>query len=224
VKRSLSVTSSKVPTRQAVALSRLLALCLLAAPVAHADQKVVSGNTGTLTAAVQLNFNIAIAKYVMLRVGNADASVSAVTFTTKPSPAPGNSRAYAGAIPPALTTTVASTNPTSTAGTLTVAAYTNVAGTTLTCSLSPLAGATAFAAGATAGGVPGTSSVTVMSGASGTVQHPGNSLAACNGATTSSITSLTAMTGTFTYAATFAATSLAAGTYGNAVTYTATTP
>lgn len=206
------------------ALPGLLASCLLAAPAAHADQKVVTGNAGTITASAQLNFNIAIAKYVMLRVGNADASVSTVTFAVGPNPVlpSGNSQAYAGAIPPAMATTVASTNPAG-AGALTVAAYTNVAGTTLTCSLGALAGATSFAAGATAAGVPGTNDITVTSGASGTVQHPGTSLAACNGTTTTAITNLTAMTGSFTYAATFTPTSLAAGTYGNTVTYTATT-
>jgi len=228
MKRLAWIGADKARARQATALPGLLALCLLAAPLAHADQTINSPNNngaGTLSAAAQLNFNIAIAKYVLLRVGNADASVAAVTFAVGPSPVlpSGNSRAYSGAIPPAMATTVASTNPTG-SGALTVAAYTNVAGTTLTCSLSPLAGASAFATGATAGGIPGTNDITVQSGATGTVQHPGTSLAACNGSTTSAITNLTAMTGSFTYAATFSPASLAAGTYGNTVTYTATTP
>ncbi len=219
------VHANRVRAFPVLLLSGLLALCVLAAPVAHADQMTKSGNGGTLVATAQLKFNIAIAKYVMLRVGNADASVSAVTFAVRPSPvlSSGNSQGYAGAVPPTIATTVASTNPTTGAGALTVAAYTNVAGTTLTCSLSGLAGATSFAAGATAGGVPGTSSITVTSGASGTVQHPGTSLAACNGTTTTAITNLTAMTGSFTYGATFIPASLTAGTYGNTVTYTATT-
>ena len=222
MKRLSLVSASKVGPCQTVAL---LALCLMAAPAVHADQMTVTGNANTITATAQLKFNIAIAKYVMLRVGNADASVSAVTFTVAPNPtlAAGNSQAYTGATPPALATTVASTNPTTGAGALTVAAYTNVAGTTLTCSLGPLAGATSFAAGATAGGVPGTNDITVTSGALGTVQHPGSSLAACNGTTTTAIANLTTMTGSFTYAATFTPASLAAGTYGNTVTYTATT-
>ncbi len=221
MKRLPSACASKVqPSHVAV----LLTLCLLAASAAHADQKVTQGNAGTITASAQLKFNIAIAKYVMLRVGNADATVSAVTFTVRPNPAlaVGNSQAYTGAVPPAMDTTVASTNPTG-AGALTVAAYTNVAGTTLACSLGSLAGATSFAAGATAGGVPGTNDITVTSGASGTVQHPGTSLTACNGTTTTAIANLTTMTGSFTYAATFTPANLAAGSYGNTVTYTATT-
>lgn len=222
MKRLPSLCTSKALPNQAVGL---LVLCLLAAHAAHADQKVVTGNSGTITASAQLKFNIAIAKYVMLRVGNAGIGEAIVTFTVGPSPvlATGNSQAYAGATPPAMATTVASTNPAG-AGVLTVAAYTNVAGTTLTCSLGTLAGATPFAAGATAGGIPGTNSITVTSGALGTVQHPGTSLADCNGTATTSITNLTAMSGSFTYGAAFTPASLAAGTYGNTVTYTATAP
>jgi hypothetical protein len=117
--------------------------------------------------------------------------------------------------------------PTTTAGALTVGAWTNGAsGATLRCALTTLTGATPFATGATAAGVPGTSDITVTSVAGGAnLQHPGATLAACDGAASSSIARLTTLGGSFTYAllATNLA-SMATGNYGNVVTYTATAP
>lgn len=215
---------SALRTRAALQLGTALLACL-AACNAWADQKVVSGNFGTLSASVQLKFNIAVGKFVSLRVGSADATVSDVNFAVDFSPVrpAGNSQAYSGSIAPGLMVTTTTTNPTSTSGALAVAAYTNVTGTTLACTLGPLAGATALVSGATAAGVPGRSDIVVGSGGAGTVQHPGTSLDACTGAVTTPIPMMTNMTGTFTYSTGFAPTGVLAGTYGNTVTYTATT-
>lgn len=205
-----------------------LMLTALAVPVAQADQTVTTGNAGTITATARLRFDIVIAKYVLLRVGDANATQSDVTFTVAASPAiagaPGNSLAYTGgALPPGFATTVATVNPTTAAGALQVTAATNVTGTTLSCAMSALGGATAFAPGATAGGIPGRSDIQVASVAGG-LQHPGADLSSCTGAVTTPIPSLTAVpVTTFTYSATFVPSSLSAGTYGNVVTYTATT-
>ena len=160
-----------------------------------------------------------------LIVGAADATISDVNFTVGVTPAvtgaPGNSLAYSGSIAPSLGTTVATTFPTTTAGVLATGAWTNVVGgAKLTCSLSALPGATPFAAGATTGGVPGTDDITVVGT---TPAHPGGSLTQCNGTANSSITALNALAGTFTYSTGFTATAISSGTYGNIVTYTATT-
>ena len=96
----------------------------------------------------------------------------------------------------------------------------SLGGAKLTCSLSALPGATPFAAGATTGGVPGTDDITVVGT---TPAHPGGSLTQCNGTANSSITALNALAGTFTYSTGFTATAISSGTYGNIVTYTATT-
>ena len=203
----------------------LLALSTLHSHTVWADQQVVTGNTGSLTANAKLNFNIAIGKYISLRVGNADATQSDVTFTVVPSLAigNGNSLPYAAGIPLALNTSVATVNPVSTAGVLNVAAFSNVTGAALTCANTLLGTNTPFAIGATAAGIPGTSDIKVASAAGG-VQHPGTDLSACNGVISSALPALTALNGSFTYSTTFAPGSLAAGTYGNIVTYTATAP
>lgn len=219
--------------KQLKALSLALGTGLvLASSGAMAEQTigVQSGPTpvAAAVATARVQVSVVVQKVVVLRIGNADATVSAVTFTVGPNPAiagaPGNSLAYAGAIPPVMGTTVATTNPTSTAGALTVGAWTNAAaGASLSCSLGALAGATAFATGATTLGVPGTTDITVTSVAgTGNLQTPGATLTAC-GTSTSGIASLTTLGGTFTYGAAFAAGNVAAGTYGNTVTYTATT-
>ena len=182
-------------------------------------------------ATAKVNVRVIVPKIVILRVGDLGAT-STVDFTVGFSPAvggtPGNSLTYGGGIPPTtLASTVATTNPTSIAGVLIVGAWTNASGTLLTCALSALAGTpSGFATGATALGAPGTNDITVTSGVVGTdLQHPGTSLTGCNGTTNTAIPRLTPLGGTFTYA--LAATNLASmatGTYGNVVTYTATAP
>ena len=207
----------------------VLALSALNSPMVWADQQEVSstgnGNNTSLTANARLNFNIAIGKYILLRVGNPDTSQSDVTFTVVPSLAigNGNSQPYAGSIPLALNTTVATVNPASAAGVLNVAAFSNVAGSALTCAIALLGTDTPFANGATLAGIPGRSDIKVASAAGG-VQHPGADLNACTGAISSPLPALTLLNGSFTYNTTFAPGSLAAGTYGNIITYTATAP
>jgi len=208
------------------------ALALTAGSAAMAEQ-TIGVQTVAATAAIataKVNVRVIVPKIVILRVGAADATVSDVNFTLGLNPAvagtPGNSLAYTGTTPPVFASTVATTNPVTAAGALTVAAWTNGAGTTLKCSLVALTGATAFATGATAAGVPGTNDITVASVTGATnLQHPGGTLTSCDGTTNSAITNLTTMGGTFTYAlASTNLASMASGTYGNVVTYTATAP
>lgn len=202
-----------------------LVLSALCSQIAWADQQVVTGNAGSLTANARLTFNIAIGKYVLLRVGNADATQSDVTFTIAPSPAigNGNSLPYIGGIPVTLNTSVVTVNPPSSAGVLSVSAFSNVTGTALTCATTLLGTSVPFATGATLAGIPGRFDIKVASAAGG-VQHPGADLSVCNGAVSSALPALTLLNGSFTYSTTFAPGSLAAGTYGNVITYTATAP
>jgi hypothetical protein len=205
----------------------VIAVSLVYSGAAMAEQTIGVQPVATVaTARARVEVSVIVPKIVILRVGAADATISTVTFTVGASPAvagaPGNNLAYTGGtIPPTFATTVATTNPVTAAGVLAVGAWTNAAaGATLSCSLGALAGATAFAAGATAGGVPGTTDITVVGT---TPAHPGANLTACNGVTTTPIAALTTLTGTFTYATAFTASAIASGTYGNTVTYTATT-
>ena len=197
------------------------------ATFAQAEQTIGIQNPGATPAiaTARVNVRVIVPKIVILRVGAADATISDVNFTVGVTPAvtgaPGNSLAYSGSIAPSLGTTVATTFPTTTAGVLATGAWTNVVGgAKLTCSLSALPGATPFAAGATTGGVPGTDDITVVGT---TPAHPGGSLTQCNDTANSSITALNALAGTFTYSTGFTATAISSGTYGNIVTYTATT-
>jgi hypothetical protein len=191
---------------------------------------VQAGATAAIATA-RVNVRVTVPKVVILRVGDANATVSDVNFTvgvgTGVPVAVGNSQAYTGAIAPAGgATTVATTNPTTTAGALTVAAWTNAtAGANLSCALSALAGVTAaFATGATAAGVPGTTDITVASVAgAGNLQHPTANLTGCTTAATTSIPTRTTMGGTFTYGTAFTAAGVVSGIYGNVVTYSATT-
>ena len=199
----------------------------LVATFAQAEQTIGIQNPGATPAiaTARVNVRVTVPKIVILRVGAADTTVSDVNFTVAVTPAvplaPNNSLAYSGSIAPSLGTTVATTNPTTTAGVLATGAWTNVlGGAKLTCALTALAGATAFAPGATTGGVPGTDDIKV---AGTTPAHPGASLTQCDGTTNSTIGTLNALAGTFTYSTTFTATAINSGTYGNIVTYTATT-
>lgn len=211
----------------------LLTACLLSASVAFADQNTVTGNTGSINASARLDFNIAIGKYVMLRVGDANASTTTVAFKVdlNPSLGSGNSLSYSGAFPTSspstkMSKTVVTANPVTTTGVIPVAAFTNTSGTLLSCLLTPLGTTTPFNVGPTsASGIPGTNQIFVTSAAGATnLQSPSPSLTGCTNGSTQPLTLLTLMGGSFTYSANFAADTVAAGTYGNIVTYTATTP
>lgn len=214
--------SRLVRSRALVARAAVTALALGAA-AAHADEDTFSRNGGTISATVSLDFQVNIYKFVLLRVGAADGTSTVVDFRVGLTPdlAAGNSQGYTGAIP-GLTTRASTTNPATAAGAVTVEMFTNVTGTQLTCSLSALAGATAFAVGGTSGaGVPGRDNILVA--ASG-VNHPGADLGSCTGATTAAVAALSTLSGTYTYSTNYAPGALAAGTYGNVVTYTLTAP
>jgi hypothetical protein len=206
--------------------------CLLATHVVLADQNTVTGNTGSINAGARLDFNIAIDKYVMLRVGDANASQTTVTMTVDLNPAlgSGNALPYSGAFPTTtpstkFSKTVVSTNP-SAGGVIPVAAFTNTSGTLLSCLLTPLVATTPFNIGPTsASGIPGTSQIFVTSATgAANLQAPSPSLTGCTNGSTQPIALLTLLGGSFTYSANFAADTVAAGTYGNIVTYTATSP
>lgn len=209
----------------------LLTSCLIAEQSANAEQNTATGNTGSLSASARLDFNIAIGKYVMLRVGDANATQSTVVFTVALNPAlgPGDSLPYTGAFPTTnpstkFSKTVVTTNPATTTGVIPVAAFTNVNNTRLTCSLSPLAGTAPFTVGLTsASGIPGTNLMPVASAVGG-LTHPSPSLTGCTNGSSQPVTLLTPMSGSFTYTAGFAADTVASGTYGNLITYTATAP
>ncbi len=218
-------------------LQRLHSLCLAAGTLlalcgtsALAEQTIGIQTPAVLaTATARVNLRVVVTKIIVLRVGDAAGTVSDVTLRLEPPVAGilGNSLAYGGAIPPTLFSNPSTVNPISATGTLTVGAWTNGSGGgTLTCALGVLGGATPFATGPTAAGVPGTDDITVTDGVGATdLQHPGTgTLTACDGATNSPINFLTVYGGTFTYGITGTLNALAAGTYGNTITYTATTP
>lgn len=200
-----------------------LALAFAAVSPARADQDTATGNAGTIAATVFLDFQVNIFKFVLLRVGAADGTSTSVDFRVGITPdlVAGNSQSYGGAIP-GLTTRASTTNPVSAAGAVTVEMFTNVTGTQLTCSLSALAGATAFAVGGTsAAGVPGRNDILV---AAAGVNHPGANLGSCTGAITAAVGSLSNLAGTYTYSTNYTPGALAPGTYGSVVTYTLTAP
>ncbi len=203
-----------------------LALTLFSLPTLAEQTIGVQAGATAAVATARVNVRVTVPKVVILRVGDANATVSDVNFTvgvgTGVPAATGNSQAYTGAIAPTGgAVTVATTNPTTTAGVLTVQVWTNAsAGANLTCTLSALAGATAFATGATAAGVPGTNDISVTS----TTLHPTGNLAGCNGVLTQAATpALTVNNNTFTYATSFTPSAINAGIYGNTATYSATT-
>jgi hypothetical protein len=202
----------------------------LSATGALAEQTIGYQTTGPANATAHVNVRVIVPKIVILRVGAADATVPDVTFTGALNPAialTGDSQAYtAGAIPPVWgSPTIARTNPAGADGVIAVGAWTNGSGATVTCTRGLLAGATTFATGATAAGVPGTSDITVASvvGA-GNLQHPGLTLNGCDVATSTALTARTTYGGTFTYGSSLTWANLNAGTYGNTITYTATAP
>jgi hypothetical protein len=199
---------------------------------AMAEQTIgVQAGATVAIATARVNVRVTVPKVVILRVGDASATVNNVDFLvgvgTGVPTAIGNSQAYTGAIAPAggATTVAVDTTPSNTTGAVTVAAWTNAAaGANLSCALSALGGATAFATGATAAGVPGTTDITVASTAGATnLQHPTANLTGCTSAATTSIPTRTTMGGTFTYGTGFTAATVASGIYGNVVTYSATT-
>lgn len=56
------------------------------------------------------------------------------------------------------------------------------------------------------------------------MNHPGANLGSCTGATTAAVTALSNLSGTYTYSTDYTPGALAAGAYGNVVTYTLTAP
>ena len=217
------MSQARRPARSSVVAWLAGAAFVVVLPPARADQDTATGNGGTRTATVELDFQVNIYKFVLLRVGSADGTTTGVDFRVGITPdlVAGNSQSYTGAIP-GLTTRASTTNPVSSAGAVTVQMFSNVAGTQVTCSLAALAGATAFAVGGTtAAGVPGRNNILV---AAAGVVHPGANLGSCTGAVSAAVTALSTLSGTYTYSTNYTPGALAAGTYGNVVTYTLTAP
>lgn len=212
-------------------LVAIAASLALAGTAAIAEQTIGVQDGGSATDAVataKVNIRVLVPKIVILRVGNADATVPQIDFAYAITgfAAPQASATYTGAIPPTLTETITRTNPAGATGAVVVGAWTNMAGTTLTCALTNLGGTTAFAAGATALGVPGTEDITWAAAGATPLPHPGTAgnLTDCDGVASQTLTARTAYAGTYTYASALTPTDLNPGTYGLTVTYTATAP
>jgi hypothetical protein len=202
----------------------------LSGTLAVAEQTIGVQDGASATDAVataKVNIRVLVPKIVILRVGDAANTVPQIDFIHGISgfTAPQASASYTGAIPPTFTSTISRTNPTGSDGQLVVGAWTNVTGTVLTCAIS----ASTFAAGAAAGGAPGTADIVwTRGGGANQLPHPGGgasgNLTSCDGSTSAALTARTAYTGTYTYGSNVAAANVDAGTYSLTVTYTATAP
>lgn len=200
---------------QLKALSLALGAATLMAGTAWGEETTGIQPFGTAAiAAARLNVRVVVPNIVVLKVGSAGGTIDTVQFNVGVSgyTLGVNSQAYTGTIPPTLSVTPG-------AGPVSVGAWTNAAaGASVVCALSSLMGNTALPSG----GVD----ITVASGGAGNLTHPGGAsttLALCDGATTSSIASLTTLGGSFSYGTSAPVTGYVAGNYGNVVTYTATT-
>lgn len=180
-----------------------------------AEQTIGVQPVGTpAVATAKLNVKVVVPNIVVLKIGSVGSTVDNVQFDVGATGfSAGNSQSYSGAIPPSL-------NVTPVNSTVAVGAWTNAAaGANLMCALGTHPSvATALPS---AGG-----DISIVSGGAGNLVHPGGTnttLASCDGSTTSSIASLTTLGGNFSFGTATAVTGYAAGTYGNQVTYTATT-
>lgn len=184
-------------------------------PFSMAEQTIGIQAPGTAASATaKLNVKVVVPNIVVLKVGSTGATVDNVQFDVGATGfSDGNSQTYSGAIPPSLNVTPSNTN-------VAVGAWTNAAsGANLVCALGTHPSVTTALPSSGA-------DITVTSGGSGNVTHPGGNsatLASCDGSTTSSIASLTTLGGNFNFGTATAVTGYTAGTYGNQVTYTATT-
>lgn len=201
----------KHPKLNALALGTALALACSGHALAESQYGYSSTGTGSVTATAKVNLSVVIPKLILLKVGSSAgtqdtvswaASLSIPATPTIPTTTANNTVVPWGGTAPTVTTTP-------TGNVLNVAAWTNAGSATINCSMGTWS----------ATGGPANTSFTVTSGGTTPLPHPGANLGSCASTT---ISTNTLMSGTWTYALTGTASSWTAGTYTNAVTYTAT--
>lgn len=201
----------KHPKLNALALGTALALACSGHALAESQYGYSSTGTGSVTATAKVNLSVVIPKLILLKVGSSAgtqdtvswaASLSIPATPTIPTTTANNTVVPWDGTAPTVTTTP-------TGNVLNVAAWTNAGSATINCSMGTWS----------ATGGPANTSFTVTSGGTTPLPHPGANLGSCASTT---ISTNTLMSGTWTYALTGTASSWTAGTYTNAVTYTAT--
>lgn len=201
----------KHPKLNALALGTALALACTGHALAESQYGYSSTGTGSVTATAKVNLSVVIPKLILLKVGSSAgtqdtvswaASLSIPATPTTPTTTANNTVVPWDGTAPTVTTTP-------TGNVLNVAAWTNAGSATINCSMGTWS----------ATGGPANTSFTVASGGTTPLPHPGANLGSCASTT---ISTNTLMSGTWTYALTGTASSWTAGTYTNAVTYTAT--
>ncbi|QMV75628.1 hypothetical protein HS961_04650 [Comamonas piscis] len=192
----------------ALALGAALSLACTGQALAESQYGFSSTGSGTVSATAKVNLSVVIPKLILLKVGTSNttqdtvswaASLSIPAVPTVPTTTANNTVVPWDGTAPTVTTTP-------TGNVLNVSAWTNAGTATINCAIGTWS----------ATGGPANTSFTVTTG--GTLPHPGGNLGSCASTT---ITSNTLLTGTWTYALTGTASSWTAGTYTNAVTYTA---
>jgi hypothetical protein len=201
----------KHPKLNALALGTALALASTGHALAESQYGYSSTGTGSVTATAKVNLSVVIPKLILLKVGSSNgtqdtvawaASLSIPATPTTPTTTANNTVVPWDGTAPTVTTTA-------TGNVLNVAAWTNAGSASINCSMGTW----------NATGGPANASFTVTSGGTTPLPHPGANLGSCASTT---ISTNTLMSGTWTYALTGTASSWTAGTYTNAVTYTAT--
>ena len=201
----------KHPKLNALALGTALALACSGHALAESRYGYSSTGTGSVTATAKVNLSVVIPKLILLKVGSSAgtqdtvswaASLSIPATPTIPTTTANNTVVPWDGTAPTVTTTP-------TGNVLNVAAWTNAGSATINCSMGTWS----------ATGGPANTSFTVTSGGTTPLPHPGANLGSCASTT---ISTNTLMSGTWIYALTGTASSWTAGTYTNAVTYTAT--
>lgn len=203
----------KHPKLNALALGTALALACSGHALAESQYGYSSTGTGSVTATAKVNLSVVIPKLILLKVGSSAGTQDTVSWAASLSipatptiPIP-TTTANNTVVPWDGTAPTVTTTPTG--NVLNVAAWTNAGSATINCSMGTWS----------ATGGPANTSFTVTSGGTTPLPHPGANLGSCASTT---ISTNTLMSGTWTYALTGTASSWTAGTYTNAVTYTAT--
>ncbi|MEF9966099.1 MAG: hypothetical protein RR749_02450 [Comamonas sp.] len=201
----------KHPKLNALALGTALALACSGHALAESQYGYSSTGTGSVTATAKVNLSVVIPKLILLKVGSSAGTQDTVAWTASLSipatPTIPTTTANNTVVPWDGTAPTVTTTPTG--NVLNVAAWTNAGSATINCSMGTWS----------ATGGPANTSFTVTSGGTTPLPHPGANLGSCASTT---ISTNTLMSGTWTYALTGTASSWSAGTYTNAVTYTAT--
>ncbi|MGE8493105.1 hypothetical protein [Comamonas sp.] len=202
----------KHPKLNALALGTALALACTGHALAESQYGFAATGSGTVTATAKVNLSVVIPKLILLKVGTTNATQDTVSWAasltipgtpaTTPTATANNVQVPWDGTAPTVTTTASG-------NVLNVAAWTNAGSATINCAMGTWS----------ATGGPANTSFTVTSGGTTPLPHPGANLGSCASTT---ISTNTLMSGTWTYALTGSASSWTAGTYTNAVTYTAT--